>query len=98
MITVVRTDKFVDWYERLRDPIARQRISIRIDRLAFGNPGDIKSIGDGVSELRIPYGPGYRLYCTWRNDALVLLLCGGNKSTQRRDIEEAKALKKAMGD
>jgi len=93
---VARTDVFIDWYERLRDREARQRISVRIDRLRAGNPGDIKPVGDGISELRIAYGPGYRLYCTWVGDVLVVLLCGGDKSSQARDIELAKSIHREL--
>ncbi len=80
----------------LRDMRARARIAVRIDRLALGNPGDVKPVGEGVSELRIPYGPGYRLYYVQKGDELVILLCGGNKGSQRRDIAAAKALAKEM--
>ncbi len=92
MIEVKRTDVFIHWLEGLRDETAQARIAIRIDRLEAGNPGDIKSIGDGVSEMRINYGPGYRLYTARRGQVVIVLLCGGDKSTQRRDIEKAKAL------
>jgi putative addiction module killer protein len=80
----------------LKDIRARARIADRIDRLTVGNPGDVKSVGDGVSELRIDYGPGYRLYFTRQGQRLVLLLCGGDKSTQNRDIDRAKALVKEL--
>ena len=98
MIRVLRTDVFIDWFERLRDREARQRISVRLDRLRADNTGDVKPVGEGISELRIPYGPGYRLYCTWRGDTLVVLLCGGDKSSQTRDIAAAKTLLKTLGD
>ncbi len=81
-----------------RDLQARARIAVRIDRLADGNPGDAKSVGDGVSELRIDYGPGYRLYFTRKGDRLVILLCGGDKSSQDRDIRQAKAMAKEAND
>ena len=98
MVVVVATDVFSTWYEGLRDLNARQRISIRLDRLRAGNPGDVKQVGGGVSELRIPYGPGYRLYCARRGETLVILLCGGDKSTQQRDIAEAKTVLSSIGD
>ncbi len=78
----------------LKDHRARARIAARIDRVIEGNSGDVKAVGDGVSELRIAYGPGYRVYFTRRGSRLVILLCGGDKSSQRRDIRTAKALAK----
>jgi putative addiction module killer protein len=77
---------------KLRDARARARIASRIDRLAHGNPGDIKSVGEGVSEMRIDYGPGYRVYFVRRGQSLCVLLCGGDKSTQNSDITMAKRL------
>ena len=97
-ILVVRTDVFIDWVKRLRDREAKVRIAKLLDRLAAGNAGDVKPVGGGVSELRIAYGPGYRLYCTWRGTTLVILLCGGDKSTQAKDIEQAKALLAELGE
>jgi putative addiction module killer protein len=96
MIEVRETDVFSRWISSLKDIRARARIADRIDRLALGNPGDVKPVGEGVSELRIDYGPGYRLYFTRRGQRLVLLLCGGDKSTQSQDIERAKALAKDL--
>lgn len=96
MIEIRQTAVFSDWMVALKDIRARARIADRIDRLAVGNPGDVKSVGEGVSELRIDYGPGYRLYFTRRGQRLVLLLCGGDKSTQNRDIERAKAFAKEL--
>src|ERR1700721_3848795 len=96
MIEVRQTAVFRAWTASLKDFQARARIADRIDRLALGNPGDVKPVGEGVSELRIDYGPGYRLYFTRRGQRLVLLLCGGDKSTQSRDIERAKALDKDL--
>lgn len=92
MIEVRRTAEFLDWIVGLRDVAAKARIAKRIDRLAQGNFGDVKSLGDGVSELRFTFGPGYRVYFTRRGDVVVILLCGGNKATQARDIERAKIL------
>lgn len=92
MIQVERTQIFSDWLDGLKDRNSRARIEVRIDRLALGNPGDVKPVGQGVSELRISYGPGYRVYFVQRGTVLVILLCGGDKSSQGRDIEMAKAL------
>lgn len=92
MIEVRKTAVFEAWFSGLRDRQARARISIRIDRLALGNPGDTKPVGSGVSELRINYGPGYRVYYTQQGSTLVLLLIGGDKRTQDRDIRTALEL------
>lgn len=92
MIEVRQTTVFSDWMTRLLDHRARAKIAARIDRLALGNPGDVKPVGEGISELRIDYGPGYRVYFTRLNKVLILLLCGGNKSTQNKDIKTAKEL------
>ena len=80
---------FGDWLRSLRDARARARVRIRLDRLKLGNPGDCKSVGSGVQELRIDYGPGYRIYCGLDGAYLVLLLFGGDKRTQRQDIRTA---------
>lgn len=95
MIEVVRTDLFAGWLDGLRDRKARARILVRIDRLATGNPGDVKPVGSGVSELRIDHGPGYRVYFARKGDIVVILLCGGTKSSQRKDI--ARAIEMAEG-
>lgn len=92
MIEVVTTDDFDSWLGKLRDRQARLRIVARIDRLAHGNPGDVKPVGQGISEMRLTYGPGYRVYYLQDGDTLILLLCGGDKSTQREDIAKAHAL------
>ena len=89
---VRQTRYFSDWFKNLRDARAKARIAVRIDRLILGNPGDVKPVGAGVSELRIPNGPGYRLYYVQKGDQLVILLCGGHKGSQRRDIVTAKTL------
>jgi putative addiction module killer protein len=89
MVEVVRTETFTKWFNRLRDRKARARIDMRIQRLANGNPGDVEPVGEGVSELRIDYGGGYRVYFVQRGDAVAILLCGGDKSTQQRDIRSA---------
>jgi putative addiction module killer protein len=92
MIEVRETDVYKRWFDRLRDRRAKSRIDARILRLSLGNPGDVKSVGHGVSEMRIDYGPGYRIYFTQRGNTIVVLLCGGDKGSQRDDIEQAKAL------
>jgi putative addiction module killer protein len=89
MIAVRLTPRFRDWRDGLRDSRGKAAIARRIDRLASGNPGDAKFVGNGVSELRIDHGPGYRVYYMWRDACLIVLLCGGDKSTQSRDISEA---------
>jgi len=78
------------WLTGLRDQKAIARIQIRIDRLALGNPGDVRPVGSGISEMRIDYGPGYRVYFSQRGSEIVILLCGGDKTTQKSDIENAK--------
>ncbi|MFN3818887.1 type II toxin-antitoxin system RelE/ParE family toxin [Blastomonas sp.] len=97
MLQVRRTAQFIDWLVNLRDVAARARIAKRIDRVATGNFGDTKSVGDGVSELRFTFGPGYRVYYTRQGDVVVILLCGGDKGSQGRDIEQAKALARTIG-
>lgn len=92
MIEIRQTDEFSRWLGSLRDRQARIRIQVRIDRLALGNPGDVKPVGEGVSEMRIDYGPGYRVYFVRRGGTLVVLLAGGDKRTQPRDIESALKL------
>jgi putative addiction module killer protein len=92
MIEVRRTDVFNNWFRRLRDVRARARIALRIDRLEDGNPGDVKPVGHGISEMRINEGPGYRIYFVQRGDVVVVLLCGGDKSTQDKDIRKAHEL------
>lgn len=94
MIEVRQTGAFSDWLRKLRDEKARSRILIRIRRLSLGNFGDVKPVGEGVSELRIDYGPGYRVYLQRQGSLLVLLLAGGNKKTQETDIAKAKKLAK----
>jgi putative addiction module killer protein len=92
MIEVRQTDVFTDWFAGLRDREARARITVRIRRLSLGNPGDVKPVGSGVSEMRIDYGPGYRVYFVGRGDTVVVLLCGGDKRHQDRDIARALEL------
>jgi putative addiction module killer protein len=92
MIEVRQTEEFIDWLKELRDVSARARIAKRIDRITHNNFGDTKSVGDNVSELRFPFGPGYRVYYTMKGEVVVILLCGGDKDSQSRDIERAKKL------
>jgi putative addiction module killer protein len=94
VIEIRETEEFSGWLRALRDSQARARIAARIRRLAFGNPGDVRPVGEGVSELRVHYGPGYRVYFVQRGEVLIILLCGGDKSTQERDIAAAKRLAK----
>ncbi len=97
-VTIRQTTRFRQWFAELRDRTARARILARIDRLAFGNPGDVKSVGGGVLELRIDHGPGYRVYLIRRGERLIILLSGGDKSTQDRDIRAARDLADQIGD
>ena len=90
MLEVLRTTEFIEWLTGLRDIQARARIAKRIDRIAQGNLGDAKPVGDGVGELRFDFGPGYRIYYARRGNVVVMLLCGGDKDSQARDIERAK--------
>ena len=92
MATIVRTDVFARWLHKLRDRAAVQRIAIRIDRLALGNPGPFRNLKGGVREMKIDYGPGYRVYFTERAGEIVILLCGGDKTSQNADIAAAIAL------
>jgi putative addiction module killer protein len=96
MIEVRQTVAYAEWYSRLRDRQAMTRIDVRIRRLSLGNSGDVKPVGDGVSELRIDHGPGYRVYFVQQAAVLIVLLAGGEKSSQDKDIRLAKALAKAL--
>ena len=96
MLEIRKTDEFAKWLDRLRDICARARILVRIERLSTGNPGDGKPVGEGVSELRINYGPGYRVYYNKVGREVVILLAGGDKRTQRNDIETALRLAKNL--
>ncbi|MGW8257264.1 MAG: type II toxin-antitoxin system RelE/ParE family toxin [Thermoguttaceae bacterium] len=89
MIEIRQTEVYSKWFRALRDRQARARIQVRIDRLQLGLPGDVKPVGGGVSELRIDYGPGYRVYFMRRGRELIILLAGGDKRTQDRDIKKA---------
>ncbi|EKF20379.1 type II toxin-antitoxin system RelE/ParE family toxin [Nitratireductor pacificus] len=95
MIEVRKTAEFASWFKSLRDIRARARIEIRIARIEIGNFGDTKFF-DGIGEIRISYGPGYRVYFTRRGDTVVLLLCGGDKSSQRKDVRKAIAMAREL--
>lgn len=97
MIEVRQTARFATWLASLRDERAKARILKRLDRARDGNLGDVAPVGEGVSEMRIFHGPGYRVYFVQRGSELIILLCGGDKATQGRDIEEAKMLAKEIG-
>lgn len=92
MFEIVQSSTFSNWLVSLKDSQARMRIHARLDRVALGNFGDAQPVGDGITELRIHCGPGYRLYCMQRGMRIVVMLCGGDKSSQTRDIEQAKII------
>lgn len=96
MFSVEKTDVFLKWLRNLNDVRAVARVQIRIDRLSLGNMGDVKAVGEGISEMRIDYGPGYRVYFKKSGRHVVLLLCGGNKSSQDADIKAAKHMAKDL--
>jgi putative addiction module killer protein len=98
MNTFLRTPQFDNWLKQLRDQVAKARILTRIRSAEAGNFGDCEPVGDGISEMRIHVGPGYRLYFCRRGKVVYLLLCGGNKSSQKRDIKESKAILRELGD
>ncbi|WP_107705784.1 MULTISPECIES: type II toxin-antitoxin system RelE/ParE family toxin [Nocardioides] len=97
-IGIVRSETFDRWMRSLKDRRGAARIQVRLDRLANGNPGDAKPVGHGISELRIDVGPGYRVYYQHHDDVLIVLLCGGDKSTQTKDIEKAHEIAKEWKD
>lgn len=92
MATIRQTKVYRQWFSKLKDLRAKARIDVRIRRLSLGNPGDVRPVGSGISELRIDYGPGYRVYFKQTGSEIVVLLCGGDKSSQGKDIERAKEL------
>lgn len=98
MYTILETEIYSDWFSGLRDHQAKARILMRLRRVELGNLGDYKSLGGGVSELRLTYGPGYRLYYTLRGEEVIILLAGGEKSTQSKDIDRAKELLQVLSE
>jgi len=96
MIELRKTDRFAKWLDGLVDIRARARVMVRIERLAMGHPGDVKPIGEGISELRIDYGPGYRIYYKQLGQVVIILLAGGDKRTQAKDIQVALRLAKTI--
>lgn len=92
MIEIRQTYVYARWFARLKDPGAKARILIRVRRMSLGNPGDVRPVGEGVSEMRIDYGPGYRIYFVGHGSSLVILLVGGDKRTQDGDIQRALEL------
>lgn len=97
-LLIKQTDTFRKWEGALGDVKARALIAARLNRVAYGLLGDIKSVGDGISEIRIHYGPGYRIYFTWKGNEIIVLLCGGDKNSQKQDIAAAKALAAGLDD
>ena len=96
MITIKQTDEFARWLSGLRDNWAKQKIATRLQRLKFGHFGDVEPVGGGLSELRIHEGQGYRVYFRQNGQEIILLLCGGNKKTQQRDISRAHEIMKEL--
>lgn len=96
MIEIRKTDNFAKWIDGLQDMRARARILVRIERLRAGNPGDVKPVGEGISELRIDYGPGYRVYFKKIGQKVIILLAGGDKKTQSKDIKTALSLSRNL--
>lgn len=96
MIEIHKTDTFAKWIDGLQDIRARARILVRIERLAAGNPGDVKPAGEGISEMRIDYGPGYRVYFKKIGQKIVILLAGGDKNSQSKDIKIALRLSRNL--
>ncbi len=92
MAEIVQSEEFESWIQKLKDIRAQLRIRARLERLSMGNTGDVKAVGEGIRELRIDYGPGYRVYFLQRGEILIVLLCGGDKSSQERDIKQAKSI------
>ena len=96
MLEVRQTSVYSEWFADIRDRTAKARIDIRIRRLSLGNPGDVKPVGEGVSELRVDHGPGYRVYFIQKADVYIVLLAGGDKSSQEKYIRNAKALAREL--
>ena len=93
-----RTKEFVEWLRALGDRQGRAKIIVRLDRLEQGNPGNSRSVGEGIFELKIDFGPGYRVYYVQRGEVLIVILCGGDKSTQSKDIQRAKVIARQLGE
>jgi putative addiction module killer protein len=98
MVELIKSATFDRWLTELRDRQAKARIEVRLRRLSLGNPGDVKPVGDGISEMRIDHGPGYRVYFMRRGVLVVVLLCGGDKSSQQKDIAQAKLIAEQFED
>jgi putative addiction module killer protein len=98
MAAIRETEEFSNWLNKLRDAVAKAKIASRIERLVRGNPGDVKPVGEGVSELRIHHGAGYRVYFIRRGEQLIVLLCGGDKDSQDADIANAKKIASELED
>ena len=96
VVEIRQTDAYARWFRTVRDLRARARINVRIRRLSLGNPGDVRPIGGGISEMRIDVGPGYRVYYVPQGDAFVMLLVGGDKASQQRDIQTARELARGL--
>lgn len=96
MIVIRKTDQYSEWFSDLKDRAARARIDVRLRRLSLGNPGVVKSVGEGVSELKFDFGPGYRVYIGYEGQELVILPGGGDKSTQTKDIKAVQKLLKEL--
>ena len=96
MLEIRETSAYATWFATLRDRAAKARIDIRIRRLSLGNPGNVRSVDEGLSELRIHYGPGYRIYFTNQEEVVIVLLAGGDKSSQEKDIRNAKDLSRNL--
>jgi putative addiction module killer protein len=96
MVEVRQTEAFLSWLHRLKDANVVARIVARIRRIEMGNPGDAKGVGQGIMEMRVDYGPGYRIYYVHRGAQIVILLCGGDKRTQQRDVKRAQRLAEAL--
>lgn len=95
-MNVETTEEFDNWLNALRDEVAKAKIASRIDRVANGNPGDVKPVGEGISEMRIHHGAGYRVYYCQNGETLIIILCGGDKDSQAGDIARAKKLKTSL--
>lgn len=94
MVEIGQSEEFESWIHQLRDLRAQLRIRAQIERISMGNPGDVKSVGEGIREMHVDYGPGYRVYFLQRGEILIVLLCGGDKSSQDSDIKQAKSIAK----